>query len=148
MLHPRNGARGSVPRRSREYIGFWLLLGNGDGTFQVPILLSADAATTVAMGDFNGDGKLDLVGQSLYLQVPMILSPTSLNFGDQNVGTKSKPQNVTALNDGATALSITDITFSGSDPKDFSQSNNCPASLARGIELQYRRDFRPKGRWT
>jgi hypothetical protein len=42
-------------------IGFWLLLGNGDGTFQNPVQLANDNATTLAVGDFNDDGKL---GQS------------------------------------------------------------------------------------
>lgn len=58
------------------------------------------------MGDFNSDGKLDLVGTSLYLQIPINLSPASLNFS-QNVGTQSPPQYVTVLNDGSPALPIT-----------------------------------------
>jgi hypothetical protein len=41
-----------------------ILLGNGDGTFQAAASYSAGTATTgayaVAVGDFNGDGKLDL----------------------------------------------------------------------------------------
>ena len=37
-----------------------VLLGNGDGTFQTPVVTPAEADTMVA-GDFNGDGKADLV---------------------------------------------------------------------------------------
>ena len=38
-----------------------VLLGNGNGTFQAPQpLLSAGAPDSVAVGDWNGDGKLDL----------------------------------------------------------------------------------------
>jgi hypothetical protein len=40
----------------------WVLIGNGDGTFQTPVayLKNVGNATSVAAGDFNGDGKLDL----------------------------------------------------------------------------------------
>ncbi len=39
-----------------------ILLGNGDGTFQPAVNYSAgQGATSVAVGDFNGDNKLDLV---------------------------------------------------------------------------------------
>ena len=36
------------------------MLGNGDGTFQPPAIWTTSGATSVALGDFNGDGKLDL----------------------------------------------------------------------------------------
>jgi uncharacterized protein (TIGR03437 family) len=41
--------------------GTWVLLGNGDGTFQTPVRASPGTVTTVAIGDFNGDGKPDLL---------------------------------------------------------------------------------------
>src|SRR2546426_300976 len=38
-----------------------ILLGNGDGSFQPAVSYSVgDAPNSVAVGDFNGDGKLDL----------------------------------------------------------------------------------------
>ena len=38
-----------------------ILLGNGDGTFQAAqFYTTGDESTSVAIGDFNGDGKLDL----------------------------------------------------------------------------------------
>jgi hypothetical protein len=121
-----------------------LLLGNGDGTFQNPIQLASDTAITLAIGDFNGDGKLDLVGMSLYLQSPINLSPANLDFGTQNVGTKSPPKNVTALNDGSSTLTLTGIKIGGSDPNDFTQTNNCPAALAVGASCQIAVVFQPK----
>jgi regulation of enolase protein 1 (concanavalin A-like superfamily) len=41
---------------------YYVLLGNGDGTFQaaVPHLTGADGSVTVAVGDFNHDGSLDV----------------------------------------------------------------------------------------
>jgi protocatechuate 3,4-dioxygenase beta subunit len=51
-----------------------ILLGNGDGTFQTPVApysvpSNATGLSSVAVGDFNGDGRLDLVvaSQSLIL---------------------------------------------------------------------------------
>jgi len=121
-----------------------LLLGNGDGTFQNPTQVAADNAITLAMGDFNGDGKLDLVGMSEYLQSPINLSPANLDFGTRNVGTKSPPKNVTALNDGPASVTLTGIKIGGSDQNDFTQTNNCPAALAVGARCQIAVVFQPK----
>ncbi len=44
-----------------DYGRVLVLLGNGDGTFQSPLTVAAgDDATSIAVGDFNGDGKPDL----------------------------------------------------------------------------------------
>src|SRR5207249_1810839 len=57
------------------------------------------------------------------------LSPSPVpDFGNQNVGTPSAAKAVTLSNPGSTALSITSIGFTGTNPGDFGQSNNCPLS--------------------
>jgi len=38
-----------------------ILLGNGDGTFRLGQILRGGTPTSIAVGDFNGDGQLDLV---------------------------------------------------------------------------------------
>src|SRR5262249_15115620 len=53
------------------------------------------------------------------------LAPPSLNFGNQTVGTTSATQTVTLTNTGASPLLISTISITGN----FSQTNNCPASL-------------------
>jgi len=55
----------------------------------------------------------------------VILSPTSLNFGNQTVGAPSAPQPVTLMNNQSMSLTISSITASG----DYSQTNNCGTSL-------------------
>ena len=55
------------------------------------------------------------------------LSPTSLAFGSQKLGTSSPAQTVTLTNSGDVALSLTSIASSSSE---FAQSNNCGTSLA------------------
>jgi hypothetical protein len=53
------------------------------------------------------------------------LSPTSLAFGTQKVGTKSPPQTVTATNEGKTAITFSSVGVGGKDYNDFSASGNC-----------------------
>ncbi|MCU1302948.1 MAG: hypothetical protein JWQ87_3232 [Candidatus Sulfotelmatobacter sp.] len=57
------------------------------------------------------------------------LSPRSLTFGSQTVGSSSSPQNLTLVNAQSVTLNITSITFSGTNSGDFSQTNNCGGSL-------------------
>jgi len=54
------------------------------------------------------------------------LSPTSLSFGSQLLGSASAPQTITLTNTGSSALTITSIATSG----DFAQTNNCGSSIA------------------
>jgi hypothetical protein len=42
------------------YTGYAIMLGNGDGSFQVPVRFGPGDPVGVAVGDFNNDGKLDL----------------------------------------------------------------------------------------
>jgi hypothetical protein len=56
------------------------------------------------------------------------LTPSSLSFGSQLVGSTSAAQSVTLTNSGNAPLSISSIAVGGSNPGDFAQTNNCPAS--------------------
>ena len=40
--------------------GLVIILGNGDGSFQTPVLYSTGDVASIAMGDFNSDGLLDI----------------------------------------------------------------------------------------
>lgn len=57
----------------------------------------------------------------------VVLSPTTLNFGTQVVGTPAQ-QSFTLTNSGNVTLNISSITGGG----DFTQTNNCPAALTGG----------------
>jgi Cep192 domain 4/Beta-propeller repeat len=58
------------------------------------------------------------------------LSPTSLTFTSQALGTTSQDQTINLSNTGSVALDITGITITGADSADFSQTNNCGTSVA------------------
>jgi len=62
---------------------------------------------------------IELSGRGTIIKV----SPTSLNFGKQKVGTKSAPQVVTATNNGNASVTYSSISIGGSDA--FSEINNC-----------------------
>jgi hypothetical protein len=70
-------------------------------------------------------------------------SPTSLAFGNQSVGVTSTALAITLTNSGNAALSITGITFSGANSNDFSQSNNCGASVAADANCTISVTFTP-----
>lgn len=57
------------------------------------------------------------------------VSPSSLTYGSLSVGTTSAAQIVTLSNTGNGALSVTSISFSGTNGTDFSETNNCGASV-------------------
>lgn len=116
--------------------GISLLPGNGDGTFQtVQNYLVSGGSSVTAIGDFNGDGAPDALlvdaGEefvSILLNQtppPIAVTPSSLSFGNQLVGSTSSALAVKVSNNGATATTVS-IAASG----DFAQTSNCPVSPA------------------
>jgi len=72
------------------------------------------------------------------------LSPSPVpDFGSQNLGAISAAQAVTLSNPTSTALSITGIAFTGANPGDFGQTNNCGSSVAAGGNCTINVTFTP-----
>jgi uncharacterized repeat protein (TIGR01451 family) len=73
------------------------------------------------------------------------VSPTSLNFGDQPGGTTSSAQTLTITNTGARNLSVSSVTYAGTNPGDFATAAaTCPnASVAPGQTCTIRVNFTP-----
>jgi len=71
------------------------------------------------------------------------LSPGSLSFGSQSVGTRGSAQTITLSNTGSAALDITSVAITGTDSADFSQTNNCGSSLATGANCTLSVTFAP-----
>ena len=71
------------------------------------------------------------------------LTPTSLTFASQVVGTTSAAQTSTLKNTGTAALTITSVGLAGANPGDFTQSNDCPASLAANATCTITVTFSP-----
>src|SRR5207249_4233836 len=76
------------------------------------------------------------------------LSPTSLAFGNQTVGTTSAARVITLSNTGTASLSISGIAVRGTNSADFIQTHTCGASLAAGTSCTISVTFRPAATGT
>lgn len=177
--------------------GIYLLYGNGDGTFQTPVVVAGagDSYFSVATGDLNGDGNLDIIGTSTggLLQIGLsteegrfsplqalgnvsvtfemavgnfatgggldiatygsgnqilvflptvVISPSTQDFGTVAVGARAQ-QMFTITNDASNTVTISGITFTGSNPDDFSQTNTCSSPLATSATCTVTVTFTP-----
>lgn len=124
-----------------------IALGKGDGTYLNDFQFTLPAGVgSAAVGDFNNDGKLDVVTATGYLllQTTVDLTPFSLVFGNQNVGTTSAAQTATLTNTGSQAVTSSSIAVSGA----FSETNNCPSSLGIGGSCHIQVAFTPTAAGT
>jgi hypothetical protein len=71
------------------------------------------------------------------------LSPSSLTFTSQAVGTTSAVQTITLMNTGNSALTLTSLALTGTNPGDFAQTNNCGASVAAAANCTISVTFTP-----
>jgi hypothetical protein len=80
-----------------------------------------------------------LAGTGLAAPLGISLSPESLTFATEPVGSTSAAQVVTLKSTGQTALSISGISASG----DFAETNACGSSLAAGARCTINVTFKP-----
>jgi hypothetical protein len=96
-------------------------------------------AVTVTDDAANSPQTIALTGTGTVVR----LSPTSLGFGDQRVGTTSPPQTVRLTNTGSTALNIQGITISGNNFGDFIETTTCGSSVPANSSCAIKVWFRP-----
>src|SRR5579864_5766797 len=118
---------------------------SGSASFQIGVITTASTPpqgyTVTASGAGTG---FTHAGSAALNVVSVTLLPATLTFAAQNTGTSSSPQTATLTNIGLGALNISSITTSG----DFSQSNNCPASLGSGGSCSIQVTFTPTATGT
>src|SRR6185437_12492907 len=73
------------------------------------------------------------------------LTPTSLAFPGQPIGSTSAEEDVTLTDVGNAALAIGSIAVGGADAADFSEADQCPATLAAGASCTIAVRFTPDG---
>jgi len=109
---------------SANLAAYWTLVGDPTPTPVRHLLVSA------------------VTGNLLTPAAPTV-SPSSLTFPVTANGKTSAAQVVTVGNTGDQAVSFGGITFGGTDPSAFTQTNNCPASLAKGVQCTINVVFAP-----
>lgn len=72
------------------------------------------------------------------------LNPAGLVFTAQSLGTSSQPQTVTLTN-GDNSVTISGISVTGANARDFVSTNTCPSSLAPGAQCTISVTFTPTG---
>jgi hypothetical protein len=72
-------------------------------------------------------------------------SPTSLSFSSQIVGVPSASQMIQLFNTGTATLNIASIAITGANMADFSQTNDCIATLTGGAHCTFTVIFTPGG---
>jgi len=108
-------------------------------TFTPKALGQRSASITITDDGAGSPQVISLNGVGLDPGPNATLSPTSLSFGDEIVGSTSPAQSVMLSNYGATTLNITGITASSN----FGQTNTCNSALASGETCAVNVTFAP-----
>jgi hypothetical protein len=130
-----------------------VLPGNGKGGFGTAIGMFGGApalAGYVALGDFNGDGRLDFAENnpvgidgnksvSVQTQSGVAFYPAIRTFPPQQVGTTSAPRTVTFANIGVVPVNISKVQVAGY----YAGTNDCPAVLPVGANCTVSVTFTP-----
>ena len=106
---------------------------------------SQQGAVTVTDSAITSPQSISLHGSGI---VAATLTPQTLNFGNQTVGTKSQPMIATLTNNQKVALEITKISISGLNVGDFAETNNCGSSVPAGGNCAISVTFTPTAKGT
>jgi hypothetical protein len=99
------------------------------------------AAVTITDSAPGSPQSVPLTGSGLSGQVS--LSPSSLTFASQGIGTTSAAQTSVLTNTGNASFTINSITLAGANPGDFTATNNCGSSLAQNATCTITVKFTP-----
>jgi len=103
------------------------------GTYSWTVPSSAVGHTYVGMYTVTNRAGQSATASVTYVAQPTAnLSPPSMTFASQALGTTSSAQAVTLTNSGGTTLNFTSIALTGTNASDFAQTNTCGSSLAAG----------------
>ena len=106
-------------------------------TFHPSSICAKTGTLTVSDNFSNSPQTMTLVG----VGTVATLSPTSLDFGEQAVGTTSPAQTITFTNHSNRALTVFSVRLTGTNLGAFTQANNCGTSVAAGASCTFNVTF-------
>jgi hypothetical protein len=113
-------------------------------TFNPPAPIAYQETLTIADNDPTKRQIVSLAGTGVLKAAKLSLSSVNVQFGSQVYQIPSPPQIVTAMNVGAVPVDFSGFSFSGTDPGDFSDTNNCGQQLNPGDSCQFNLTFTPQ----
>jgi hypothetical protein len=108
-------------------------------TFLPTTIGALTGAVTVTDNAASKTQALALTGIGTAVQI----TPLSVNFGNQPVGTTSLAKTITLSNKSHATVKITGITIVGANAGDFSETNTCGTSVASGASCFIKVKFKP-----
>jgi hypothetical protein len=108
------------------------------GSKAASISIADNASGSPQSVALTGTGVTGVTGGAAAIQI----SPTTLAFATQGVGTASASKTVTVTNSGTASLSLSSITLTG-QADDFELTNGCAATLAAKSTCMFSVAFKP-----
>ena len=140
-----------------------VLLGSGKGTFQPETaynaglgILTSVSPQAVVLGDFNGDGHLDIALADATLpagsvsvllntgSIALLVHPTVLHFPTTRIGTTAPPMTVSLQNHNKHTIRIDGFSIGGPGAESFVESSSCGATLPGKSQCAVTVVFQPK----
>ncbi len=119
---------------------------NGQCTFNVifePVSPGNYSKDMTIKDSDPGSPQLVLLTGTATAAAKVTLSAHSISFATQVWETTSAPKQLTLENTGTIPYIISGVNFTGTDPQDFAQTNNCPVPLPVGQSCQFSVTFTP-----
>ncbi|MDI5967081.1 choice-of-anchor D domain-containing protein [Streptantibioticus silvisoli] len=118
--------------------GIWCQI---DVSYTAPTSGITTGTLTIPSSEPGSPTTVQLVGSDggTTVHTPVSVSPGSLAFGDEAVGSTTAAQTVTVSNPGASAATLSSVTTSGP----YAQTNTCGATLAAGASCKVSVTFTP-----
>jgi sugar lactone lactonase YvrE len=118
-------------------------------TFAPTAAGSATATLSVSDNASGSPQTSTLTGTGTAAAAPAAtLTPSTLNFGSIETGTKSTAQNATLTNTGNAPLAIASVSLTGTNSAAFTSTNTCGSTLAAGASCSISVTFNPTSAGT